>query len=101
MAFLIRWSPEAIEDLESITDYISRDSDYYTRSVILKFMDAVQRISEQPFIGRVLPEIGKEEIRESFVYNYRLVYQIKNNTIIVIAIIHGKRLFENIIHRFE
>ena len=101
MAFLIRWSPEAIEDLESIADYISRDSDYYARSVISKFMDTIRRISEQPFIGRVLPKIEKEEIRESFVYNYRLIYRIKNNTITVIAIIHGKRLFENIMDRFE
>ena len=31
MALEIQWSPEAVEDLESIADYIARDSEYYPR----------------------------------------------------------------------
>ncbi len=29
----VRWSPEAIEDLEAIAEYIARDSEYYARTV--------------------------------------------------------------------
>ena len=52
-------------------------------------------------IGRVVPEIGEKEIRERFVYSYRLVYRIQNSMITIVAIIHGKRLIENVSERFE
>ena len=34
MARQLRWSPEAIEDVESIANYIERDSGYYARAVV-------------------------------------------------------------------
>lgn len=33
MDFKVAWSPEAIEDLESIAEYIGRDSEFYARAV--------------------------------------------------------------------
>ncbi|WJW75558.1 type II toxin-antitoxin system RelE/ParE family toxin [Thiohalobacter sp. IOR34] len=51
-------------------------------------------------IGRVLPEIGNENIRERFIYSYRLVYKIEQERILIVAVIHGKRLIENIEDRF-
>ncbi|MEA3363341.1 MAG: type II toxin-antitoxin system RelE/ParE family toxin [Thermodesulfobacteriota bacterium] len=56
-------------------------------------------IFEQPLIGRVVPEIGDVEIRERFVYSYRLVYKVQAEVIIIVAVIHGKRLLENISDR--
>ena len=65
-------------------------------------MLAVSRdIGEFPFIGRIVPEIGDENIRERFVYSYRLIYRIESKRILIIAVIHGKRLMENISERFE
>ena len=46
-------------------------------------------------------EIGNERIRERFVYSYRLVYRIEEKRILIVAVIHGKRLFESIAERFE
>jgi len=34
MARKVRWSPEAVEDIESIAEYISRDSEYYARTTV-------------------------------------------------------------------
>jgi toxin ParE1/3/4 len=50
-------------------------------------------------IGRIVPEIGDAEIRERFVYSYRLVYKIQAEVIIIVAVIHGKRLLGNISDR--
>ncbi len=101
MDYTAKWSPEAIEDLESIAEYIARDSEFYARSVVSKILAISSKIPEQPLIGRIVPEINSERIRERFVYSYRLVYRIHNNIITVVAIIHGKRLLENISDRFE
>lgn len=101
MDYSVRWSLEATEDLESIAEYIARDSEFYARSVVSKILAVSRKISEQPMIGRVVPEIDKKEIRERFVYSYRLVYKIQNSTITIVAIIHGKRLLENVSERLE
>ncbi len=101
MDYSVKWSPEATEDLESIVEYIARDSEFYARSVVSKILAVSRKISEQPMIGRIVPEIDEKEIRERFVYSYRLVYRIQNTTITIVAIIHGKRLLENVSERFE
>jgi addiction module RelE/StbE family toxin len=101
MDYEVKWSPEATEDLESIAEYIARDSEFYARSVVSKILSISRKIPEQPLIGRIVPEIGEKEIRERFVYSYRLVYRIQNSMIIIVAIIHGKRLLENVSERFE
>ena len=100
MDYTVKWSAEAAEDLESIAKYISRDSEFYARSVVSKILAVSRKIPEQPLIGRVVPEINEKEIREQFVYSYRLVYRIKNSSITIVAIIHGKRLLENVSERF-
>ena len=101
MDYTIKWSPEATEDLESIAEYIARDSEFYARSVVSKILSVSRKILEQPMIGRIVPEIGEKEIRERFVYSYRLVYRIQNSMITIVAIIHGKRLLENVSERLE
>ena len=97
----IKWSPEAAEDLESIADYIARDSEYYARSVVSEILSVARSIGEYPLIGRVVPEIGDEAIQERFVYSYRLVYRIEPEHILIVAVIHGKRLLENVVERFD
>jgi len=101
MDYKVKWSPEATEDLESIAEYIARDSEFYARSVVSKILAVSRRIPEQPMIGRIVPEIGQQEIRERFVYSYRLVYRIEDSLIVIVAIIHGKRLLENGIEKFD
>lgn len=101
MDYTVKWSPEAAEDLESIAEYIARDSEFYARSVVYKILAVSRKIPEQPMIGRIVPEIGAKEIRERFVYSYRLVYRVQNRNILIVAIIHGKRLLENVSERFE
>ena len=51
-------------------------------------------------MGRVVPEIGDENIRELFIYSYRVIYRIEKERILIVAVIHGKRLVEPIFDRF-
>ena len=101
MEYRVTWSPEAVEDLELIAEYIERDSSFYAQSVVSQILALSRKIKEFPLIGRVLPEIGDENIRERFIYSYRLVYRIQQQRILIVAVIHGKRLIENIEARFE
>lgn len=72
----VEWSPEATEDLESIAEYIARGSVFYGREVVSEILSASRNVGEFPLIGRVVPEIGDERVRERFIYSYRLVYRL-------------------------
>jgi toxin ParE1/3/4 len=101
MDYRLNWSPEAIEDLESIADYIARDSEFYARAVVTKILGVARGLPDNPGLGRVVPEIANPVIRERFVYSYRVIYRQHDSEILIVAIIHGKRLLENSVDRFE
>mgnify|MGYP006290132087 CR=1 FL=1 len=96
----VAWSPEAVEDLELIAEYIARDSDYYASAVVDEILGVSRKIGALPRAGRPVPEAGDPAIREDFVYSYRLVYRIEAERVLVVAVIHGKRLLENVPNRF-
>ena len=97
----VEWSPGAMEDLESIAEYIARDSEFYARAVVTEVLSVSRNIPDFPLIGRIVPEISEENVRERLVYSYRLVYRIESRRILVVAVIHGKRLLENVQERFD
>lgn len=101
MDFKVIWSEEAIEDLESIAFYIARDSKYYASSVVSKILSTTRLLETFPLVGRVVPEIENKNIREHFVYSYRVIYEIKRKYVTILAIAHGKRLFSSYSDRFE
>lgn len=101
MARTLVWSPEAIEDIESIASYIERDSPWYAKAVASKIVETAERIPEFPELGRIVPEIGNAAIRERFVYSYRIIYRLEAERIVVAAVIHGSRLLQPFVDRIE
>ncbi|OHD97602.1 MAG: plasmid stabilization protein [Sulfurimonas sp. RIFCSPHIGHO2_12_FULL_36_9] len=95
MAIKLEWSEEALEDIESIATYIEKDSPTYAKSVVSKFFEQAEIIKKFTELGRKVPELGDTNIREIFVYSYRLIYKIDSNTVLFVAVVHGKRLLEN------
>jgi toxin ParE1/3/4 len=95
MAIQLEWSNEALEDIKSIATYIEKDSPVYAKSVVSKFFEKAEIIRDFTELGRIVPELNDSTIREVFVYSYRLIYKIDSNTVLFVAVIHGKRLLEN------
>jgi addiction module RelE/StbE family toxin len=95
MAFTLKWSEEALEDIESIATYIEKDSPIYAKAVVSKFFEKAEILQEFPELGRKVPEFNDTTIREVFVYSYRLIYKLSQQEILFVALVHGKRLLEN------
>ncbi len=91
MARLI-WSPRAADDLESICEYIAKDSPQYAKTVAALIVNTLEGIPQFPKAGRVVPEIQDRDVRERIVGNFRVVYRIREDTVEVVTIIHGARL---------
>lgn len=90
---MVVWSAPSVQDLRNIHDYISRDSEFYADKVIDEFLDNADKLVDFPKMGRVVPELEDSAVREIMVYSYRLVYELGEDRIEILAIIHGKQNF--------
>lgn len=91
MARKVVWSYEAATDLEALAEYIARDSSFYAIAFIQEVLDAGRSLGQLSERGRIVPEFAVPNIRELFIREYRLIYGIEEQRIIVLGIIHGKR----------
>lgn len=99
MAHRVAWSPEALEDLEAIAEFIGRDSRFYAQAVVSKGLTVGAAVADFPEAGRVVPELDDNSIRERFVYSYRVIYRVEPERVLIVAVIHGKRLLESVSER--
>ena len=92
MVVALVWSQQALDDIGAIAEYISRDSPRHACRVVDAFFEASDVIVTHPYAGRIVPELGNAQIRERFVYSYRLLYEIGTEHVHVLSVIHGRRL---------
>ncbi|MBN1902820.1 type II toxin-antitoxin system RelE/ParE family toxin [Candidatus Sumerlaeota bacterium] len=87
----IIWSPSSLEDIESIAEYISRDSKDQAALFILRLIEITDRLEQFPLSGRIIPEIGNSSCREIIYKSYRIMYRIEDKEIWITGIIHCSR----------
>lgn len=90
----IRWTAQAADDLEAITQFIAADSPNYARLFVMNVLRVVERLEQYPRSGRVVPEIGNPAVREIIFGNYRIVFLLKADAIEILTIYHGARLLD-------
>jgi len=88
---MVIWSDPARADLRSIHDSIAHDSRHYAKKVAWDIAAKTDILDVLPRMGRVAPELGNENIRELALYSYRILYEIKNQDVFVLAVIHKRR----------
>ena len=91
MAREVIWSDDAWEDLESLAAYIARDSETYAAAFVREIRAASRSLAEFAERGQVVPEFNDPRIRELLVRPYRLVYQVRDTSALILGIIHGAR----------
>ena len=88
---MVIWSEPAKADLRSIHDFIAHNSRHYAKKVTQDIVEKVDILNELPRIGRKVPELGQEDIREISLYSYRILYEIKEQDVFVLGVIHKRR----------
>ncbi|MHB8387838.1 type II toxin-antitoxin system RelE/ParE family toxin [Metallibacterium sp.] len=101
MAATLIWSSESLDDIDAIAQFIGRDSPHHAQRVVEGLLELGESITAHPLGGRVVPELGDVQVRERFLYSYRLIYEVRPDRIEVLAVLHGRRLLESIGERFE
>jgi len=76
---------------DQIRAYCAQDSEYYADRFIERIVDAVGSLSTFPEMGRVVPETNAPGIRELLFHNYRIIYRLETDRVLVIAVAHAAR----------
>lgn len=85
------WSARAKSDLVEIARFIARDNPLAAREWAAKLVKRARDAARNPAIGRVLPEVGRREIRELLLKNYRIVYQVGAKRVEVLTVFESHR----------
>jgi len=89
----LRWSPQAVRDLEAIRDHIATDSPRYAALVIERIIGAVERLTAFPESGRIVPERNDPTIREVIVKPYRVVYRLRPGLVEIATVFRASRMY--------
>lgn len=88
----INWTFQAKDDLKAVAEYISRDSVRYAKMQVIKIRSRTKLLKSHPTIGKVVLEIGQQNIRELVEGNYRIIYKvISQNQIDILTVHHSAR----------
>jgi len=85
------WSYEATDDLDALAEYIARDSSFYAAAFTQQVLDISRSLNVFSERGRIVPELGNPDIRELLIREYRLIYNIKQPQVVILALVHGAR----------
>jgi toxin ParE1/3/4 len=88
MATEIKWTLNALQDIESIAEFIAQDSERFASIQIDKFFIRSQILEQFPLAGKIVPELGDDNIRELIEGNYRIIYRVVSESRVDILTIH-------------
>ncbi len=88
----MNWSPLAISRLSEIAKYIALDNPVAAERWVNKIFALVEKLSDFPERGRMVPEISNKMIREVISGNYRVIYKLENREISILTVRHVKQI---------
>ncbi len=82
----IVWSPLAVQRLREAAEYIARDKPGVAERWVGGAFEAVGQLAELPHSGRVVPELGRSDIREVIYGLYRIIYRVSPKVVLVLTV---------------
>lgn len=85
----------AYSDLEAINEYYEAEGVHQVGKAFLEaILKHIETLTDNPSIGRVVPEFGEERIRELIHAPFRIVYLREQDSIHVIRVWRSERLLK-------
>ncbi|MEN8150903.1 MAG: type II toxin-antitoxin system RelE/ParE family toxin [Planctomycetota bacterium] len=87
------WSERARDGLDDALGYIAEDSPTAAGKVLDVALRTASSLSDLSERGRIVPELQQTDIREVFVFSYRMLYEVTDSEVRILAFLHGARDF--------
>lgn len=94
------WTEAATHDLVEIVSFVARKAPASARRLLLRLRSKAHSLERSPQRGRVVPELasaGTRTWRELVVKPYRIVYRIRDDIVLVGAVMDGRRDLEDLL----
>jgi len=91
----IIWTEPALQDLDAIADYISLDKPAAASRFVQRVFERIEQLSSQPKSGSVPAELKGTQYRQLVIPPARIFYRAQENTIYIVYVMRGERLFRN------
>lgn len=88
---MVIWTPRARADLKAIHDHIAKDSVQTAKRVVRDIVQKPTILPEHPQLGRKVPELGDDNIREVSQHSWRIIYHWQQGHIFIVAVVHKRR----------
>lgn len=90
---MVIWTPSARTDLKAIHDYIAKESPQNAKAVTGEILGKADTLADFPYLGRTIPEINEDSLREISAYTWRILYHLRQGRIFILAVVHKRRQF--------
>ena len=84
-------SPEALDDLQIIRDFIALDNAEAAERIIDQFFETFEQLATWPKTGHVRTDLTVKRVRFWPVGSYLVVYRDHSDGIQIVAVLHGSR----------
>jgi len=93
VAYGLNWAPTARLDLQDLAAYIAEDNPTAARRFVRSVFQIVERLTDFPESGRIVPEFSDSQVRELLRRPCRIVYRIKpeEQIIEIVRVWHAAR----------
>ncbi len=90
----IVWAPRALERATEAADHIAQDRPAAAERWVDGLFARVALLAEAPAQGRVVPELGRDDVREVLYGRYRVIYRVESRRLLILTVRHGRRQFD-------
>jgi addiction module RelE/StbE family toxin len=92
----VKWTEQALTDVEEIGKYIEKVSFQYAREQVLAIFAKAKQLESHPLSGRPVPEIKSATIRQLLCGSWRIIYELDSEEkLVILTVHHQSRLLEN------
>lgn len=86
-------TPQSQNDLRQIVRFIARDNPVRARTFGNTLIDKALSVGAFPEMGRIVPELGDDRVREIIHGSYRIIYEVfrEPSRVFVLRFWHGAR----------
>jgi toxin ParE1/3/4 len=87
------WAESARAALDDVVTSIAQDSREAAVRLLVATLDTASSLDQHAERGRIVPELNQPDLRELFVFDYRLLYRVRPDEVVIVAYLHGARDF--------